>query len=85
MDDGELSRKETTYGHAEDGLVALVNFTLRHDEGCARNRCNNGKKRGDGEVSRRNTGDEKKKKEEKGRKGAAKNTCRTRVEAKTGD
>jgi hypothetical protein len=42
------------------------------------------KMRGDGEVSRRNTGDEKKKKEEKGRKGAEK-YCRTRVEANAGD
>lgn len=40
------------------------------------------KKRGDGEVSRRNTGDEKKKKRE-GAEGGEK-YCRTRVEANAG-
>jgi len=27
---------ERTYGHAEDGLIALVNVTCGHYEGCAR-------------------------------------------------
>jgi len=52
MHPGTLSRRvemassegRETYGHAEDGLFALVNITLGHDEGCAGNRCDNEKK-----------------------------------------
>lgn len=64
--------RESTYGHAEDRLLGLVNFTLGHCEGCAEDRCNNKKKERRLGSVKKNTrdGEEKReKKEEKGRKG----------------
>jgi hypothetical protein len=45
----------TTYGHAEDGLVALVNVTLGHVDGCKGRKLRN-TKRGDGVECQETTG-----------------------------
>lgn len=61
---------ENTYGHAEDRLLGLVNFTLGHCEGCAEDRCNNKKKERRLGSVKKNTRDGEEKKREKGREGA---------------